>query len=485
MRKKAHALTRNQGGLAGPLLVTVAAAGLTLVSAFSGLQLAGRLVAFLSPRLRSESIQNAQRTAFSNAPPEARQGLALALISEAGAAALRDPDRVRQAIADAGNYARLATRSQLPRLQAAALRIRALEAANEPVASWWPAVAPYLSGLDSAHFPHFAEELRAAWVATYDALGMPPGMAYELASRAVGHPHGPLLQYLSRVTRDMARQLEASDPAAAQDVERAVTRLLREWVLAPGPAGLRLLAADLLAEWLEDGSLANRAAAEGAPDSRARLAASLRDWRQRYRDEARRRPLTLFAPTRAPALAPAAHEALLRRVGLLLSLAGVLASAGPFSMLFVWPWLARARRASTRWSVALVGALATLAGALLASWLLGRFARDLNLADLRRLYAGDVLHLVAPAMTCALAVCGLLAATLWLRGHASWPARLGAVSVSLLLMSAGAVQGGVWFAESARRHYERETRVAAQDEYAAIAGADAEALLAPLRAWQP
>ena len=39
--------------------------------------------------------------------------------------------------------------------------------------------------------------------------------------------------------------------------------------------------------------------------------------------------------------------------------------------------------------------------------------------------------------------------------------------------------------ERARRAYERETRAALADEYAAFAGPDADRLLDRLRSWQP
>ena len=162
-------------------------------------------------------------------------------------------------------------RTQLGRLQLAALVMLNLERAGAPPEQWWPAVEPLLRGLERAEFPHFLPAVATYYATVFETLALSPGTARLQACRTVGHPHGPFLQLLTaRLERIASARAEAGDDSAKL-CRLTARRLLRQWVLDPGPIELRLLAADLLSAEL---------AAASAPLGASELAEQLQRWRQ-------------------------------------------------------------------------------------------------------------------------------------------------------------------------------------------------------------
>ena len=260
------------------------------------------------------------------APGAAREGRLFWAIGLDFRRALRDEAKLPNLESAAGRAASGIIDSQLIRLQQAGVRMRTLERAQRPREIWWPVLKPYLDGLDNARFSHFENELIAAWAAAYESAGLGPGTAYDVARHHVGNPHGQFLQYFCKRMNEVADEREAAgDSAAAVQCRSIVRRLLRQWVLDAGPAPIRLLAADLLVDALEQES--------------GELAADLQQWRAAYRESARSRPATLLAIAREPAAQPETHEALVGWMALTSWTAAAVLTVGVAALLMAWRWL--------------------------------------------------------------------------------------------------------------------------------------------------
>jgi hypothetical protein len=435
-------------------------------------------------RLSGDDVQTAFDRVNRAMPADAREGLALRSASRTLAGAQRGlvaPEELAPTMAVAINTLR---RSQVGRLQLAAARLWLLEQEGEPPGNWWAALRDYLEGLRHANLGHYQAPLMRHWAAAYQAAGLGPGTAHGLAEDLVGHEHGPLLQFLvPRVRRLIAEREQAGDAAAATTCRAVLQSLLRQWVLEPGPAGLRLLAADLLADLLE--------AEAGADDVDRRLAVaeSLRRWRADYRDAARRLPVAVLDPHRQPARAPAEHERLVTRVGLVTWLGSATITAAAVALLCGGSWLAgRANQPrGARLALQALGAGAlVVVGGLLWFHLWPESLRE----DLRADFSSWRYWWRHP-----FAAAGLTLALLLLAGGLRWGsspaggsrfvARSGAAAAGTWLLLAVILWGSAWAGELARRDYERARRAAGEDTVAAVLGPGAERALSELRRWNP
>jgi len=465
-----------------PVVILLGALLASVPAGCSAVRLWRRFPARHVAHLEREELEAAFERVSRAIPPEAREGLVLREASRALSGALTnavEPDQLQPTVARAVSSL---TRSQLGRLQLAAARMWLLEQRGEPIESWWPSLRVFLEGLQRANFEHYQLALTQHWAAAYQAVGLGPGTAYELAEDLVGHPHGPFLEFfVPRLRRVIEERERAGDEAAAAICRRVLTGLLKQWVLEPGCPGLRLLAADLLAESLE--------ADVGSEGTEAQaIARDLRQWRSAYHEAARRRPIATLGVHRKPALAPQAHERLVARIGLMTWLGSATLMAGVVAILFGWSWVRNREAATGRVRLALYAVsaalLVTIGGVL---WV--HLRPDSICADLRSDFSA--VHywwrhpFVAAGMTLiVLLVMGRLRVSASsVKRH--FPARLGVAAVGAWLVLALMLWGCAWAGERARRDYERATRAAYQHPIAALTGSDAESMLARLRRWGP
>ncbi len=466
-----------------PLVVLLSALLVSVLAAWSAIEFCRRLprVATLPRFLPVEQRREALRQSLRGAPLEVREAFTLQLASDALGGARTgqvEPERLQSAVAD--SVAAL-SRSRVGRLHQAAARMWLLEQAREPIESWWPALRVYFEGMQRANLAHYQQALTQHWARVYESLGLGPGTAYGLAVGAVGQPHGPFLQFFVGHSRRVIDEREqAGDAAAAAICRKVLYRLLKQWVLEEGPAGLRLLAADLLADSLETDS---RMAA--ATETQA-VARDLRAWRAAYREAARRRPPAVLEPYATPVLAPAAHERLLTWVALTTWLASAALAAGVFAVLLTPWWLRRRDRRRSGFMVRAIISVLLVTGAGLA-WI--HWWPDAVREDLRGDFSSLRYWWRHPFLAAGLTLALVLAAGLLQRpaagGQSGFLARAGVIGAGTWLLLAVLLWGSAIAGEFARRDYERATRAVQANAIAAMAGPQADTLLDRLRQWEP
>ena len=467
------------------LVVLVAAAAVSALAGWSALGLWQGLPYSQIKALSGEEVVAAFRAASLSAPEQVREAWLLTDVGKQFTAALRDEAALERLSGEVASYAAGQTRTQLGRLQQAATRMLEQERAATPIELWWPALEPYLTGLSQANFAHFEHELIVAWTDVYRSLGVAPGTACRSARLHVGHHHGPFLQhFVTRLRRVAEAEEQRDNLAAAQTCRTIVRRLLRQWVLDRGPPGVRLLAADLLADMLE------AEPASTAASSASRLARDLRAWRALYHENARQRPVEFLRLTSEPSLCPREYERLFTWLALSTWTCAAAIGVGLVALLTGWAWLIRHRgdahplRAFIMATIVTVVIVAT--GML---WLL--FAPDTIREDFRRDWSLTSLaewwrH---PLVSAALAIVLVFVAALIRRAPSgAKPARLvrlsaGASATWLMLATLGLVC--TLAANAAQTAYERATHAAALDPIQAVAGPDADRLLEGLRSWDP
>lgn len=487
-----------------PLAVLLGALLLSVPAWWSTLAFWGRLPVIQSLRVDPERLQAAWNRAIRQGAPEVREAFALWFasikLSDSCTGAVNGED-LQTAVADAH---RIVAGSHLGRLQQVAVRMRLLEQRGAPVEQWWPVVRPYLEGLRRAEFAHRQHTLTALRRDLYVSLGVDPGTACELAEHVRDwHAHGTFLQYLAeRVLQIRAEREQAGDAVSAATCRTVLRRLLKQWVLEPGPAGTRLLAADLLARDLEADA---RPADSDALDP---IATDMRAWRTAYRAEVRRCPVATLSAHSRPLGAPVAHERLLGRLGWTTWLAGATLAATVAALALAWFWLGIAgTRPGGReilpyaFGVTVLlgvgGAVRTVAWpdsvraeargllALAVEWEQGDSGADAASTGTWAYYRACVSALVAAG----LALGGVAAAALLqgrrTGGKCPLRTRLGASAGGTWLLLVLALWGATLAGEAARRDYEASTRAACEDAVAAVIGPEGDRLLDGLRRWEP
>jgi hypothetical protein len=477
--------TRHDRGIRTWLVFVGLALALSAIAVVSALGLWQRLPQQQISALPGDDVTRALRAAVQAAPEQARQAWVLNDVGRLFTAALRDEAARQQLSAGVGSYVTGQRDTQLGRLYQAATRMLELERAGTPVGEWWPNLAPYLNGLGRAGFAHFESNLVAAWTEAFRSLGVDGGTAGRNAQLYVGHRHNPFLQYFTaRLRRVAEAHALAGDVDCVQACRLIVQRLLRRWVLEPGSPGLRLLAADLLADVLE------AAPSVSSQPQASSLARDLRAWRAAYRDSAATRPVDFLGVTSEPSSCPRQHERLFGCLALTTWTCAAAAAVGVLALLTCWTWLFRRAPGGGTWAVLVaalvVAAVVVIAGAL---WLSlapdtfrADFRRDWTLADWSEWWRHPLIAAGIAVVTVVLAALlpvrrgkhgldrlrrlGITASATWL---------LLATAALLCTITGSVVRGG----------YERATQAAAADPFAAIAGAEADRLLDGLRAWRP
>lgn len=449
--------------------------GMGLLSALPTTQLVG---------LTAEQT-NAQVEAIIRAGGPTSHAAALAILGRQFTTALHNDAAMTNLRGQLSGYANATGGAALGRLIQAAVVLRELDRGRAAPQSWWPAIEPYLQGLDRADFSHNAAVYRRALAEGYIRAGRPPYVALDLANAQVGNAfHAPLVFLVTRLQVLERARRDAGDAAGADLCRRTVRRVLRQFILEPGPIGTRLGAADLLADELDGTAAAPASAPATQPaavptDAERRLAALLREWREKYRAAALSRPMSQFTFAARPAFDWPAHD---RALGACV-LAGWLAAAGVaaalLAILFGRFWIRR-RAAGPRWgpllAVALVPAGLCVLHGFVWQWAIGAALTD----DLRR----DLpLHPFYGGVSAIVAI--VLIAVIWgWRTKAKLPATCGALAAATWLLLAVGVTVSAVAGRFALATYMDRSAAALANEYAALVGDDA-ATLQPLRDWNP
>lgn len=430
--------------------------------------------------LDSQRIRQMFEQARRQMAGEARSGWIQNIVSAHLVTALRDPSAWQGLWDDAVAGAGQIRNSQLPQLQLAVLKLVQLRQTQATASERWPQVAPLLADIDPSALQHYVLPLTQFYAARYRELGPRPGTALLLGRSAVGFTHGPFLELLSQELVRLADALrQAQQPEAAGQCDRVRRRLLKQWVLQPGPPELRLLAAELLAE--------DRAAAakNGDPPAGA-LADDLCAWRVAYRTSA------LAALPTSPVLGwpelPVrdswARTHLPVWVSQMANLAAASLTAGVVLLASGWSLI----RHRPRWNRAFVVRLSGLAVVLTALVaLLGHAVPATAVDDLRRLSSGDLgwPRLVTAAAVGALVLPALLGGLLpHVLGGRRWTA-VALLAAALVIVAGLALAGTSIRVRAGLARYEAGLAQDGPDSYTAIAGPQADALLHRLRAWNP
>nr|QDY92646.1 hypothetical protein fos2004AM_00015 [uncultured Planctomycetota bacterium] len=461
----------------GPLALLLAAAALTIIGA-------AQLHSVWS-KLPGPSLKRLDWDAFWDAQDEiagrAQEGSILVIISRHFTRALHEPDRLPVLIDDARAGAARLPHTHLGRLQLAALTMLGLERDGTPAAQWWPRLRVYLEGLDNASFPHFMPDLIEAEASILTQLGLRPGPARRAALGQVGSAHGPLLQYFVRQMHAVAAERRrAGDEASADRCQRIVCRLLREWVLAPGPAGLRLLAAELLADTLDE------AADPSAASTAVTIARKCRAWRSAYRGSA----AAIASPPPAlrivgdPTCAWSVTPSLLSWLALAAWTASAAAAVGLLALLTGVFWI-KTGTSPRRGSRQLVAAVLAAVMIVLVGWQATVWAPDLVAADFQRIES-DQLGL--PRMPFIAALVGWLLAGLaaLLGGRNAQPKQpVGRSAAITWLVLSVLLLPLVFAADIFRREYDAGLAYPLNEQLSQIADPNADGLLDELRAWHP
>jgi hypothetical protein len=492
---------------ASPWTVLALALLASAVAVWSGM---GLLTALPTTQLLGLTSQqtNAQVEAIIRGGGPVSHSAALAILGRQFTAAMHDDAAMTTLRGQLAGYSSATGGAALGRLIQAAVVLRELERGRAPPETWWLAVEPYLEGLDRADFAHGAAAYRRALAEGYVRAGRPAYVAWDLANAQVGNAfHAPLVFLVTRLEVLAAARQAAGDAAGAQLCTRIVRRVLRQFVLEPGPIGTRLAAADLLADEL-DGSAAGRAraalrstkaasqaasqptgasladAAGDAPaaapgESELQRAAALREWRENYRAAVLGRPMSQFTFAARPALDWAAHDRALGASLLASWLAAAGVAAALLAILLAWFWI-RARTEGPHWGP-LLGAALLSAGSCVVAGLVWQAVTGAALPeDLRR----DVpLHPFYGGVSALVAI--VLFGAFWgRRAKSKLTTRCGALAAATWLLLAGGATAAALAGRFALATYMERSAAALADEYAALAGDDL-ATLQPLRDWNP
>ena len=461
-----------------------------LLSIGGGLQLRGLWESLPGPgfgRIDWDAVQQGRRALAG----KAAEGNILNILSRYVLATRKHPEQVGEWLTDARAGVGRLHQTQLGRLHLAALTIRELEEDDAPVEAWWARVRAYIEGVDGAACEHFLPELLTAEANSYARCGFEAGTARALAQLNQGHIHGPFLQYfVDRMARLTAGCRASGDAEAAAKCDRLVRSLLKQWVIQPGPAGLRLLAAELLAEKIEG------AGSDAEDSGDAQLAVHLRACRASYRGRA-------LAAAELPALLqagdeplPQIHTWLPQLLGLTAWSAGALVAVAVCALAFGGLAIRgrgrsgdEAANKKTLGAAFVMGPLVSLVAAaviVLVGWLVLLVAPHVLEADFQRVVADDLGWPVLPIAGGGVGVVVLLAAGVAERVRRG-TGRLwnGQQAALLWLLLSVASIGLVAASRAAFNDYERQMAAALSDDAPDALCDDAQRLLAELRVWEP
>ncbi|MEW6252607.1 MAG: hypothetical protein AB1716_18370, partial [Planctomycetota bacterium] len=333
-------------------------------------------------RTRQDGLNRAYSEMLAELSGEARLGQQLAAGATDFTAGLRDPQRLARVGVRADEILAEEPVAALAGLQIAAARLARLEHDGAPVETRWPLVKPDLAGLETAAFAHHLAAWRDAATAMYTRLGLGPGTARRMAESWTAAAHTPFLQYSTRQLGRLAHERrDAGDAPAAETCERIRQRLLRDWLLEPGPPVLRLLAAELLTQVPELGLTDAPESTTSAPMSTSaaaeqrvppEVAAAARAWRQAVRSKMESWPaaVPLLAVYGAdPEPRPHEQRALLISLALGLGLLGAATGAAFLAILGLASAFAAARRPDLgRREVVVAAAIAAVILAAALAW---------------------------------------------------------------------------------------------------------------------
>lgn len=476
---------------------TLVAVVATLISVAWIYKIIQRLPAFQAAKISFPSLDAAHRQAILQGSREVRD----APLLQAGASRLTTMNRPRwHAATSEVEIARVAgqiSTTGAGRLLQISARLAGLAKAGEPVERWWPALAPYMQGLEKTSFAHHQAALEQALYEAFTRAGLAPGLAREFAAARVGETQGPFMQALvARLTPLIAERAQAGDVQAANACRAVLLRWLRQWLVEPGPTGLRMTAAQLLSSALAEPAVAG-------DDARAAdIAAAARTWRDAYRTAAKAAPTTLFSVVSGPSAVASTEQALLRSIvsaGFAVGAAIVLTAV---ALLLLIPAIRGARSGDLcrTWCPLLI-----CAGVFCGDFLTNKADGDgfdglqrlvLKLAPnaaarhepahghwhsyYGRYWMPPVWGAVAGGAGVLLAAAFALRSSAWRWGRMGWaviPAAAGIGVVALL---------GCWFANRALTRLESErARQSEAGLVSALLGADAEKRLDPVRNWVP
>jgi hypothetical protein len=442
-------------------------------------------------QLNQTQLQNRWGALLKSAPQAAREGCLLwdaarELIPMLSPRASQPPQigqRLREAMSAPSTHA--------SRLLVAAVLMAQAESDGRTPEQRWLAIKPYIESGATAPYAHFSVASHAAMAQLYREFLVGDGTAASLADTG-SEAYTTFLQFFIPRLRVIAEQRSAAgDAAGAELCRKTGRRLLREWTLEPGRVGTRLVAADLLARELE-----------GDP-SCAKLVESLRAWRKSYRDSARQRPTpVLAAGGDEPDLCSAEHAALVGSVATSVWLFVATTVAGLAALALSWALL-RGFAVLCDWRIFALGGLVAIATTVSA----GIVIRDGGPAvgdDLRGLmirvttptlakpkrsdpfapvYRAQLPWAAAGWTVAVLAAGGLLGAALYRRNRLAGAA--GALGIGWLLIAVAWTVQSAWGSVRVNRYESALADAYRKGVYAAVAGDSAEALLAPLRDWQP
>lgn len=480
MRRSDRNPFRRRGRALGPLLLLTLAVA---ASAWGGLLAWGlwhRLPTEQSARLTGAQIDAARDARFKVVTRDLYEALLMNDLAGGFFPAWRGETTLSDYRARLSAAAESGVRSPVLRLMQLAVTLAEQERAG---GLSWPEAANYLRGLGNADFRHNLADVERFWCDVFNRLDLGAATARSLAALYRQNHYNPLIEFLDARLLELARQQRsrgANDAAALCD--QVAERMLAQWVLEPGSPGLRLTAADLLAARFE------YQAAHGPHPERGEVSAALRRWRETYMSRYVDPPglyspiypaLDVLSPNTTPIVAPQAWRGY---AGGLLHAAWLLAAAtaaAALTLLTSWAWVrSLPRRRGGGWIdglIALLAATAVIGGAyLFPSW-----AESIEFDDLRRLLSPGELGLpwvviVASGVTVVLIVLAGMIAPRPLPGFGQSATVVWlATSVALIVVCIGT--------ERARLTYERETGAALEQPFHAVAGAEAEADLDPLR----
>lgn len=441
-RRAAPAKQRRSSGQRWlPALTLLAALILTAIGLLQLRALWLRLPAPSLKRVNWDAI-NARRARFTGT---AREGLLLAINSDQFTAAWQKRIPLSRALDETRRRLAEFRSTQLGRLHVAALIMLQMERDGVSPEHWWPQVEPYLAGVRGDDCPHLLAPLLATESAACVRMGLGDTTARQVAVFNLANSHGPFLQvFIQNLARLRNARRDAGDATAAARCDLLSAALLREWIVARGPAGLRLTAADLLVRHGE---------ATTAP---AALASSVQGWRAAYHEAALQ-----FGPILTPLRvsdAPLLHRTARQLgTGVLWSIAfAAVVCGGVLVAVALAPWGLRATEPGALFGpAALAFGLLTVLGVVLA-WQMGVDSDGLQ-ADLRRVSSDElgrprtVLWLAGIMVIGGATVGGLLGA--WCGRRAGLQAA-GRAAAAATLALAAALMLSLWATESTRRLFE-------------------------------